>query len=158
MSDPAVSVELDEQDAQPTPSSEGSGLVDLALAGAIALAAPIAAIYHPDNTVLRLGSTVPALLLVPGYLLLQAILPSVSARPGRGHQAALSIGLSLPVVGLAALSAAVTPWGFRPVPVMVSVTLASLGLCALALYRRTRAEPASEDPDGPAEDPFGGSA
>lgn len=146
MSQPAGSAELDGHDSRANPSGEGSG-ADLVLAGAIAVAAPIAAIYHPGNVALRTALSIPALLLVPGYLLLQTILPSLSQRPGLGHQAALSVGFSLPVVGLAALSASVTPWGFRPTPVILSVMVASLALCAVAAYRRSQTTPASEEPD-----------
>lgn len=140
----------DGDDAQPNPSGEGSN-ADLVLAGAIALAAAIAAIYHPGNVALRTALGLPALLLVPGYLLLQAILPSLPRRPGLGRQGALAVGFSLPVVGLAALSASVTPWGFRPTPVVLSVTGASLVLCAVVGYRRGRATPTSPDPDDPVE-------
>lgn len=140
----AGSLTVDETSGKRRSSLGVPGGMDLVLGGATAVAAAVAAVYHPDKTVLRALLSVPALLLVPGYFLLQAILPSLSERPGWGRHLALSVGFSLPIVGLAALATAVTPWGFSPSSVAVSVMLASLALCGAAGYRRAGRKPGPE--------------
>lgn len=129
-------------------SSEGlpDGM-DLVLGSAIALAAGLSSIYHQDQAVLRAVLSLPALLIVPGYFLLQAIVPSLSEPPSLGRQAALSVGFSLPLVGLAALATVVTPWGFQPTPIALSVTFLSLALAAVAGFRRVDWIDQDEEPD-----------
>lgn len=131
---PATRTEGERAAARPG-ASRPNGM-DLVLGSAIAIAAGLAAIYHPDRLVLRGVLTVPALLVVPGYLLLQAILPSIDAAPTRTQQGVLALGISPALVGLVALSTAVTPWGFHRTPIILGVMLTSLGLAGTVLYRR----------------------
>lgn len=129
-------------------SSQGlPGGMDLVLGSAIALAAGLSSIYHQDQVVLRAVLSVPALLFVPGYFLLQAIVPSLSEPPSLGRQAALSIGFSLPLVGLASLAIVVTPWGFQHTPIALSVTFTSLSLAGVAGFRRVDWIDHGDEPD-----------
>lgn len=109
--------------------------MDLVIAEATAIAAGLAALYHPTQVGLRTALAVPALLVVPGYLLLQAALPG-DQRPEATSQLGLSVGLSLPIVGLVALATAATPWGFQRTPIVLAVMLASTILTVVAGYRR----------------------
>lgn len=110
--------------------------MDLVLGAAVAIAAGVAALYHPEKTLLRAVLTVPALLIVPGYFLLQTVIPSTDHRPTRPVQGALAVGLSPPLVALIALATTLTPWGFQQTPIVLGVMFTSLVLVALTLYRR----------------------
>lgn len=125
------------------PAPGGPGVGDLVLAIVLALAAPAAFLLVPSGSLLRAAVVLPALLVVPGYLLLQAVEPRRRAL-GRVRHAGLSLGLSFPLVGLAVLVVAATPWGMRPVPIVAAVTATNLCLAAAAVGRRRRTrEPAS---------------
>ncbi len=108
---------------------------DLLLALAV-VAGAAAARSLPGGSTLRLVLTLPVILFVPGYLLLQALL--VPVRPGAGHllQTLLAVGISLPLVGLFALSTSLVAGGFRPTPIVLAISLGCLTLAAVALVRR----------------------
>lgn len=124
------------------PARGGTGVGDLFLSIVLVLVAPAAFLLVPSGSLLRAVVVLPALLVVPGYLLLQAVEPRRRAL-GRVRHAGLSLGLSFPLVGLAVLVVAATPWGMRPIPIVAAVTAANLGLAAAAVGRRRRARPAS---------------
>jgi uncharacterized membrane protein len=71
------------------------------------------------------------LLLVPGYVLVQAIV----RRPRLWHAAAAP-GLGIPVVGLLALATALLPRGFVISNIIAVVAVGTLGLAAAAWWRR----------------------
>ncbi|MEM1766709.1 MAG: DUF1616 domain-containing protein [Candidatus Bathyarchaeia archaeon] len=76
-------------------------------------------------------------LFLPGYSLVEALYP-------RGEELsplerlALSIGLSLALVPLIGLVLNYTPWGIRLNPIMVSLSLLTLGLLLISAYRKYR--------------------
>lgn len=109
---------------------------DLAVAAATACAASIAARLLGPGSDLRLALAVPALLFIPGYLLLQAVAPA--PRPDRTPWARLGMaaGLSLPVLGLLALATAALPGGFRPATIAAAGAAACVALAGTAWARR----------------------
>lgn len=74
-------------------------------------------------------------LFLPGYTLIEALFPK-RGDLGIIERFALSIGLSLAVTPLIGLLLNYTPWGIRLDPIVVSLTLFTLGLCLLAAHRK----------------------
>jgi hypothetical protein len=80
-------------------------------------------------------------LFLPGYVTVEALFPK-----GRDLNAmerfALSVGLSLALVPLVGLLLNYTPWGIRLTPIVISLTILTLGLAGVGLGRQygTRAE------------------
>lgn len=139
----------------PSPSGSGSGadegapLGDVLVAAAVGLAAPLAFALHPDGSLFRALAVLPGLLLAPGYLLLQTVVVPRAPAGERARHAALALGVSFPVLGLAVLGAALSPWGMRPVPIVVAVTAANLGLAGWAASRRVRAARSASGAEAP---------
>lgn len=77
------------------------------------------------------------ILFFPGYALLSAIFPRQSDL-SLGERVVLSFGFSIVVVPLLGLGLNFTPWGIRPVPVLVSLILFVTVMSCLALYGRRR--------------------
>lgn len=90
----------------------------------------------PEGDMLRLVIAAPIVLVVPGYLVLQAVF--VPARPPRQRliHVLFAVGLSPVILGLLALTTALVPSGFRTGPIVAVVTVACLALAGLAGYRR----------------------
>lgn len=120
---------------------------DVALGAVLALVAAFAVAFLPGGTPLRVGLVAPVLLVVPGYLLIQAFVVAADPRRSRATHAILAIGVSPGLVGLLALSTAVVQGGFRPVPIVAVVTVACLALAAVAVRRRTVGAPATPPPE-----------
>jgi len=76
-------------------------------------------------------------LFIPGYVTVEALFPK-----GREldtiERFALSIGLSLALVPLVGLLLNYTPWGIRLNPIVISLTLLTVGLAIVALAREYR--------------------
>jgi len=76
-------------------------------------------------------------LFIPGYVTVEALFPK-----GREldtiERFALSVGLSLALVPLVGLLLNYTPWGIRLNPIVVSLTLLTVGLAMVALAREYR--------------------
>jgi len=76
-------------------------------------------------------------LFIPGYVTVEALFPK-----GREldtiERFALSVGLSLALVPLVGLLLNYTPWGIRLNPIVVSLTLLTVGLAVVALAREYR--------------------
>jgi len=76
-------------------------------------------------------------LFIPGYVTVEALFP-------RGRELdsierfALSVGLSLALVPLVGLLLNYTPWGIRLTPIVISLTILTIGLAAIALARQYR--------------------
>lgn len=135
MADPGVP-QTEDTPKTPPPERPVPGQFDVYLAGALALLGAFAVAALPDGSALRIALVLPVLFFAPGYLLLQALpIPRVR-RWSHGVHALLAIGVSPAIVGLLALSTALIPGGFRPAPIVTVVTVASLALAAVALYRR----------------------
>jgi len=76
-------------------------------------------------------------LFVPGYVTVEALfqgreLDSI-------ERFALSVGLSLAMVPLIGLLLNYTPWGIRLTPIVISLTVLTVGLAMVALARQYRA-------------------
>ncbi len=74
-------------------------------------------------------------LFLPGMSLIEALYP-VESELSPLERVALSIGLSLALVPLVGLVLNYTPWGIRLTPILVSLTILTVGLLAVASYRK----------------------
>jgi len=76
-------------------------------------------------------------LFIPGYVTVEALFPK-----GREldsiERFALSVGLSLALVPLVGLLLNYTPWGIRLTPIVISLTILTVGLAMIALVRKYR--------------------
>ena len=76
-------------------------------------------------------------LFIPGYVTVEALFPK-----GREldsiERFALSVGLSLALVPLVGLLLNYTPWGIRLTPIVISLTILTVGLAVTALARQYR--------------------
>jgi len=76
-------------------------------------------------------------LFIPGYVTVEALFPK-----GREldsiERFALSVGLSLALVPLVGLLLNYTPWGIRLTPIVISLTILTVGLAVIALVRKYR--------------------
>jgi uncharacterized membrane protein len=93
---------------------------------------PIALVRVPLGIALVLGA--------PGYALAAAIFPDRRDLDGV-TRAALSFGLSVAIVPVLALVLNALPWGIRPWPISLSLSLWILSLCAIAMARRRMLDP-----------------
>lgn len=132
------------------PSRRGvaGDVVDLAVAVGLVLVAVLVAASRPEGDAVRLAVAAPVVLVVPGYLLLQAALVPARSAKMRVVHAAAAIGLSPVVLGLAALATALVPGGFQTGPIVAVVTVFCLALAALAGYRRAVARRDEYDVSG----------
>ncbi|WP_135664254.1 DUF1616 domain-containing protein [Halorhabdus rudnickae] len=109
-----------------------------------------------SETPLRVVLGFVFVLFVPGYAFVAALFPEAagtdrdgtaeergrgrSVVAGRGidgiERTALSFALSIAIVSLVGLALNFSPWGIRPVPIVVSLTTLTLGFVVLAAYRR----------------------
>ncbi len=93
---------------------------------------------------LNIGDLLAILLVlfVPGYVLVAALFPGaiIEGKPEIDwiERIALSFGLSIAVVPLLGLLLNFTPWGIRFVPIVVTITLFTLGVGYAAYWRRMR--------------------
>lgn len=111
------------------------------MVGLLVIIGVLAAVALPEGNLLRFVLALPVLFFAPGYLLLQALIPA-GPESRRMWHALVAVGLSPVLVGLLALSTALVPGGFKPLPILIVVTLGSLVLLGLAAYRRmSRSEP-----------------
>jgi hypothetical protein len=74
-------------------------------------------------------------LFIPGYVAVEALFPKGRELDGI-ERLALSVGLSLALVPLVGLLLNYTPWGIRLDPIMVSLTILTIGLALVAFVRR----------------------
>jgi len=99
-------------------------------------------IYLPivNESPVRVLLALPMVLFLPGYALVAALFP------GRGdldgiERLALSFGLSIAVVPLIGLVLNYTPFGIRLDPVVISLSVFTLGMAAAAQVRRAQLPP-----------------
>ena len=85
----------------------------------------------PIRTVLGL----PMVLFLPGYALIAALFPGRDDLDGI-ERVALSFGLSIAVVPLIGLGLNYTPWGIRLIPILVSLSIFTIGMCIITMIRR----------------------
>lgn len=90
-----------------------------------------------SETVLRNILGLPLVLFLPGYALIAALFPAKSDLDGI-ERTALSFGLSIAVVPLIGLALNYTPWGIKLLPILISLSVFTILMCALAYLRRER--------------------
>ncbi len=132
---------------------EDRGSWDLGLSVALAVAGTLGALWLPAGDTVRLLLALPVVLLVPGYLLLQALMVPTSQGFPRWLEVLFSIALSPAIVGLVALATWVIPGGFQPRVIIGTVTGACFLLAAVALQRRGSPGDRSEPGTGGLERP-----
>lgn len=110
---------------------------DIIVAASLAVMAALLAVVLPDGAPLRAYLALAILLTVPGYLLIQTVVVPIRRLRTRATHLLLGVGASPAVVGLAALSTATIDGGFKPVPIVVMVTIACLSLGLIAFLRRS---------------------
>lgn len=119
----------------------------------------ILSIFTPiiQDTPLRVVLGLPFVLFIPGYAFIAALFPEAGAPPASEEdnkesdrdgidgieRVALSFGLSIAVVPLIGLVLNFTPFGIRLIPIVVSVSVFTIGATAIAANRR-RALPAED--------------
>ncbi|RXA19730.1 DUF1616 domain-containing protein [Methanosarcina sp. MSH10X1] len=90
-----------------------------------------------SETMVRNALGLPFVLFLPGYALIAALFPAKSDLDGI-ERVALSFGLSLAVVPLIGLGLNYTPWGIRPLPILVSLSTFIIIMCGIAYFRRIK--------------------
>jgi uncharacterized membrane protein len=114
------------------------GLADVVAALFLVIAAAVAFLTLPAGSWLRIALALPAVLIVPGFLLLRSFNLTSQARGGtRWWDVGLALGVSPAMVGLIALSTAVVPGEFRAGPIVVAVLAACALLAVVAGVRST---------------------
>jgi uncharacterized membrane protein len=88
-----------------------------------------------SDSFLRTILGLPMLLFLPGYALIAALFPGKDDLDGI-ERVALSFGLSIAVVPLIGLGLNYTPWGIRLIPILFSISLFIIVMCAVAVVRR----------------------
>ncbi len=114
---------------------------DLAASAGLLTLTLIVALALPEGSVARAAIAMPVLLVVPGYLLLQALFVPAGRTRTRLVHALIALGVSPALIGLLALSTVMVPGGFTAGAIFTMVTLTSLLLAAIALVRRARVDP-----------------
>jgi len=106
--------------------------------GLLWLAANILAIYLPllNETPIWAVLILPGILFLPGYFLIAALFPKYSDIDFI-ERMVLSLGLSIAVVPLIAFGLNFTPFGIRPDPVLIALTVFTLAMILIAHYRRS---------------------
>ncbi len=99
-------------------------------------------IFDINNT-LRIIFGLPAILFIPGYVLVFSLFPTKNTGKGIDiiERIALSFGLSIAVVPLIGLGLNYTPWGIRLVPILASLTFFIISVGCIAFYRWYKTEP-----------------
>lgn len=102
-----------------------------------ATVATLSCVYVPvlNESFLRILFGLAMVLFIPGYALIAAFFPARGDLDGI-ERVALSFGLSIAVTPLIGLALNYTPWGIRLDPILVSLTLFTLAMAAVAWYRR----------------------
>ena len=78
---------------------------------------------------------VAQVLFIPGYTFLTVLFPKRNDLDGV-TRAALSIGLSIVILPILALIINALPWGIRPWPMVISLSIWVLSFCGIGLWRR----------------------
>jgi len=85
--------------------------------------------------VLRVIVGVPALLVAPGFALVAALFPGRGDLDGQSR-AALSFGLSIAAIAVLAAVLGLGPWGIRPLPIALALSLWIAVFGGVAIVRR----------------------
>ncbi|RZN43516.1 MAG: DUF1616 domain-containing protein [Methanophagales archaeon ANME-1-THS] len=90
-----------------------------------------------NRTPLRIVFALPLLLFVPGYVLIAAMFPRKSEL-SLIERFTLSIGLSIAIFVFDGFAISVTPWRFRPGPIVYSLSFITIILAVITLAVRVR--------------------
>ncbi|MHB8605421.1 MAG: DUF1616 domain-containing protein [Thermoplasmatota archaeon] len=118
-----------------------TGVADTIVGGVAAVVAGAAFALLPAGSIARVALTVPALFVLPGYLLLEASLSPRTARPSRAFTLLAAIGVSPILVSVLALATTRLPGGFRPDSIVAVITVACVALAIVATTRRLVTKP-----------------
>ncbi len=99
------------------------------LAGAFILVSPF------DQTIFRIPFALIFLLFLPGYAFISALFPRNDDLDGI-ERFTLSIGLSIAITIFDGFALNYTPWGFRPLPIVVSLILIIFIFTIVAYFAR----------------------
>jgi uncharacterized membrane protein len=97
-------------------------------------------IYGVPVEPLRVALGLLLVLFFPGYVLVSALYPRREQLNGV-ERIALGLGLSLALVPLLCLALNFTPWGIRLTPIVVTLSLWTLAIAAVAWLQRRRIAP-----------------
>lgn len=114
------------------------GTYDLLLFAGLALCCPVLLLL--PLPLLRVPLGLLLALIAPGYAL-QAAIFSKRSDLDAAARAALSFGLSVATIPALALVLNALPWGIRPWPIAISLSIWILLLCGIALVRRAWSPP-----------------
>jgi uncharacterized membrane protein len=90
-----------------------------------------------NQTPIRIPLALPLLLFIPGYLLVSLLFPRKDDLTGI-ERLTLSIVLSIAIVIFDGFALNYTPWGFRPAPIVISLSIITLLLVLITLVLRKR--------------------
>jgi len=90
-----------------------------------------------NETVIRNILGVPLVLFLPGYSLIAALFPA-NCDIDEIERIALSFGLSIAIVPLIGLGLNFTPWGIRLLSILISLSVFTFVMCAIAYMRRAK--------------------
>jgi len=109
------------------------------LACVLWLLAALISIYLPvlNESFLRILFGIPLVLFIPGYALIAALFPSGKDIDGI-ERVALSFGLSIAISPLVGLALNYTPFEIRLDPIVICLSILTIGLCLVAQYRRAQ--------------------
>jgi uncharacterized membrane protein len=114
--------------------------LDILAAAALALVGALAT-NLPGGSTLRIVLVAPVLLLVPGYLLLQALVVPAAPWSRRGLHAAASIGISPAMCAVAGLLLSFFDGAFKAGPIIAVVTVLCFVLAGVGVFRRMSLQP-----------------
>ena len=114
------------------------GSADVVVSLAFVLVAAAAYLTLPEGSLARLALVAPAVLLVPGYLLVEATASGPTSPRKRVGHALVGLGVSPAFLGVVALATALVPGGFRAPAIVGAITLACFGAAWIVLERRQR--------------------
>lgn len=103
--------------------------------GLVLLTAVFILIPQLSDSAIRTVLGLPMVLFLPGYALIAALFPKNDDLDGI-ERVALSFGLSIAVVPLIGLGLNYTPWGIRLLPILISLSIFTIGMCIIAVVRR----------------------
>ena len=90
-----------------------------------------------NQTLIRIPLALPLLLFIPGYSLVSVLFPRKDDLTGI-ERLTLSIVLSIAIVIFDGFALNSTPWGFRPAPIVISLSIITLLLLLITLVLRKR--------------------
>lgn len=100
-------------------------------------------VIYDINAPLRIIFGLPAILFIPGYVLIYSLFPTKNTGKGIDfiERIALSFGLSIAIVPLLGLALNYTIWGIRLIPILSLLTLFILSISCIGIYRFFKTEP-----------------